>query len=221
MPQTRTLLHFLTMEFVEGETLGHRLRRDGALPAAEALKVARELLLALRAAHDAGILHRDFKSDNVMLQVAPDARSTTVVLDFGLARALDGDERTSASNRTLVGTFGYMAPEQLEGAPHSIASDLFSLGVVWFELLTGQLPFGGAAWPAAAVLEALRRRAPAPSSINPDVSKEIDALVLHCLERSPAARFQSAADVLLALDHLSRPPRAKLLKSVSLRTAVV
>ncbi|HEY3494444.1 MAG TPA: protein kinase [Polyangiaceae bacterium] len=211
MAGTRTLLHFLTMEFVEGETLGQRVRLAGALPVDEALAVTRELLLALRAAHESGILHRDFKSDNVMLPTGPDARSTAVVLDFGLARALDHEQGTSPSHRALIGTFGYLAPEQIDGQPHSIASDLYSFGVVWFEILTGQLPFEGGSGRAAAALQSLRKPAPAPSSVNPAVPKAVDALVLRCLERAPEARFASAAEVLRALDALPResPPSSR------------
>src|SRR5450631_260598 len=142
MAQTGAPISFLTMEFVEGETLGQRLRLSGAVPIAEARKLGRAMLLGLRAAHDAGVLHRDLKSDNVMLRAEGDDESSPVILDFGLARALDEDRRSaSANNPNLVGTFGYIAPEQLEGRPHSTASDVYSFGVVWFEMLTGELPF--------------------------------------------------------------------------------
>jgi serine/threonine protein kinase len=200
---TGTQLHFLTMEFVQGETLGQRLRLAGALPEAEAHRLARELLLALRAAHEAGVLHRDFKSDNVMLKAGPDGQSTAVVLDFGLARALDHDEAASVSSPQLVGTFGYMAPEQLDGRPHTTASDVYSFGVVWFEMLTGELPFRTASFPTAAAPRSLGRSAAPPSSINPQVSRAVDALVLRCLEQTPAARYQTVGDVLAALDRLA------------------
>jgi serine/threonine protein kinase len=198
---TGVQLHFLTMEFVEGETLGQRVRLGGALPPAEALELARELLLALRAAHGAGVLHRDFKSDNVMLKLGPVERSNAVVLDFGLARDVDQAPPASVSHPTFVGTFGYMAPEVLEGTSHSAASDVYSFGVVWFEMLTGQLPFEGATSPARA-LQCLETAAPAPSSFNPRISRDLDELVLRCLARRPQDRFSTVSDVLDALDAL-------------------
>ncbi|HEV8549597.1 MAG TPA: serine/threonine-protein kinase [Polyangiaceae bacterium] len=202
LPSTGAQLYFLTMEFVEGETLGQRVRLAGALPEVEARKIARELLLALGAAHEAGVLHRDFKSDNVMLKAGPDGLGTAVVLDFGLARALDHQEVASTSNPQFVGTFGYIAPEQIDGRPHTTASDVYAFGVVWYEMLTGDLPFRAASSPAAAALRSLERAAPPPSRLNPSVPAEIDALVLKCLERAPAARFQTASEVLEGLGTL-------------------
>jgi serine/threonine protein kinase len=211
MPETGVQLHFLTMEFVEGETLGQRIRLGGALPIPEALETARELLLALRAAHAAAVLHRDFKSDNVMLKLAPSEQTTPVVLDFGLARAVDhhttssgASASASASRPTFVGTFGYMAPELLEGMPHSTASDVYAFGVVWFEMLTGELPFEGAATPARA-LKCLQTPAPPPSSINREITSDLDVLVLRCLERSPRDRFRTATEVFEALATLGPP----------------
>jgi serine/threonine protein kinase len=205
-------LHFLTMEFVEGETLGQRVRLAGAVPIDEAQQLAKELLLGLSAAHDAGILHRDFKSDNVMLRAEPDGRCTPLILDFGLARTLDQEPKrgVSASNPTLVGTFGYIAPEQIEGKPLSAASDVYSFGVVWFEMLTGELPFEVGSSPAASALERLHRPAPPPSSVNPKVPSELDALVLRCLHRSPLERFKTAAEVLAAFQSLESRARPGL-----------
>jgi serine/threonine protein kinase len=200
-------IHFLTMQFVEGETLGQRIRLAGAIPIPETQKLARALLLGLEAAHQAGILHRDFKSDNVMLRAEADGESTPVILDFGLARALDHDSQKGAStSNPVVGTFGYIAPEQLEGKALTPASDLYAFGVVWFEMLTGELPFPMGSSPVACALERVRRPAPAPSSVNPEVPAALDAIVLRCLRRAPGERFQSAREVLLALDALQEQP---------------
>jgi len=225
MRDTGVQLHFLTMEFVEGETLGQRIRLGGALPPVEALELARELLFALRAAHGAGVLHRDFKSDNVMLKLAPVERESAVVLDFGLARDVDQAPPASVSQPTFVGTFGYMAPEVLEGMPHSTASDVYSFGVVWFEMLTGQLPFEGATSPARA-LQCLEAAPPAPSSLNGKVSRDIDELVSRCLARAPEERFSTVSEVLDALDALDgrrissmRPVTARARRAVSVTPA--
>jgi serine/threonine protein kinase len=130
MAQTGAQVSFLTMEFVDGETLGQHVRLGGALPVAEALQIARQLLLGLSAAHAAGVLHRDFKSDNVMLRADALDRVTPLILDFGLARTLDHQTEgpASSSNSSLVGTLDYIAPEQLEGQPHTTASVGYSIG---------------------------------------------------------------------------------------------
>ena len=196
---TGAQLNFLTMEFVEGETLGQRVRLAGELPEIEARQIARELLLGLRAAHEAGVLHRDFKSDNVMLKVGPDGRSSAVILDFGLARAADGPDGASGSNSQLVGTFGYIAPERLDGRPYTTGGDVYAFGVVWFEMLTGELPFNSSAPRSESVLRTIQRPH-APSHRNQSVPPEIDAIVLRCLDRSPNTRYQTVAEVLQALD---------------------
>lgn len=200
-------IHFLTMEFVEGETLGQRVRLAGPLPVAEAKKVTRDLLLGLRAAHAANVLHRDFKSDNVMLSSGDAGGRRAIVLDFGLARALGGHDSSSLSHSDLVGTFGYIAPEQLEGRPHTRASDLYSFGVVWFESLTGQMPFDNEPSSTARVRKSFRGDVPPPSHVNPELPSELDALVLRCLERDPLNRFHSVDQLLDALDELDAPRR--------------
>lgn len=200
-------VHFLTMEFVDGETLGQRVRLAGALPLSEAQKVTRDLLLGLRAAHAADVLHRDFKSDNVILKAGSDGSSHAVVLDFGLARAHGQEDVQSASHSNLVGTFGYIAPEQLEGKPHTEASDLYAFGVVWFELLTGQLPFETGSSSSPRVVKGVHSAPPAPSLMNPELPRELDALVLRCLERTPSKRFQSVDELLAALDAMNAPRR--------------
>lgn len=197
-------LAFLTMEFVDGATLGKRIRLEGALPLAETVSIARRLLEGLRAAHDAGVLHRDFKSDNVILRRDAD-RSWPLILDFGLARTLDPyREQSSASQRGLVGTFAYIAPEQLEGKPHTTASDVYSFGIVLFEMLTGELPFKPRSAPAVTTLDRLIKPPPSPSSVNAAVPPYLDELVLACLRRSPEDRLATAGDVLQRLDELQR-----------------
>jgi len=204
MAQTGAPISFLTMEFVDGETLGQRLRLSGAVPIVEARKIGRQLLQGLSAAHDANVLHRDFKSDNVMLRSEAGDESWPLIMDFGLARAVEQDskQRSSSSNSTLLGTLGYIAPEQLDGKEHSKASDVYAFGVVWFEMLTGELPFESSSSPAVAVLERVRRPAVAPSSINPLVPRDLDTIVLGCLQRSPKDRYRTAGEVLTALNAL-------------------
>ncbi|HYP89140.1 MAG TPA: serine/threonine-protein kinase [Polyangiaceae bacterium] len=190
---------FLTMEFVDGETLGQHVRKTGALPVDDACALARALLFGLKAAHDAGVLHRDFKSDNVMLRESREGYRP-VILDFGLARTFEQPaEQLSSRQHGVVGTFAYLAPEQLEGEPHSTASDIYSFGVVWFEMLTGELPFKSRSSPALTTLDRLTRAVPTPSSKNPAISEELDAIVLGCLRRLPSDRFTTVDQVLAAL----------------------
>src|SRR6188768_2397329 len=213
MPETGAQISFLTMEFVEGETLGQRIRLTGALPVEEARTIGRQLLCGLSAAHDAGVLHRDFKSDNVMLRDEVGAGRSTLIMDFGLARALDDGSRShSSSSSNLLGTFGYMAPEQLQGKPHSTASDVYSFGIVWFEMLTGELPFQSESSPLDTALARLRAPAPTPSSKNPLVPRHLDALVQACLRRKPKDRLRTAREVLDALDALEARARGSSTK---------
>ncbi|MEI9947817.1 MAG: serine/threonine-protein kinase [Pseudomonadota bacterium] len=213
MPDTGAQISFLTMEFVDGETLGQRVRLTGALPIEEARLLGRQLLRGLSAAHDAGVLHRDFKSDNVMLRDEAGDTSSPLILDFGLARALDqGSLNSSSSNSNLLGTFGYIAPEQLQGKPHSTASDVYSFGVVWFEMLTGELPFESASSPVETALARLQGPAVAPSSKNPLVPADLDAIVQGCLRRSPKDRFRTASEVLTALDAFETRARGSFQK---------
>ena len=138
-------LFFLTMELLTGETLAQRLRRDGRLSETEALPLARQLGAALEAAHAAGVVHRDLKSSNVLL-VQGESGPRAVVTDFGLACSGplgEGIETAESENTPLVGTPDYMAPEQVEGGPVTAAADLFALGVVLYEIVTGTLPFRG------------------------------------------------------------------------------
>jgi serine/threonine protein kinase len=196
-------ISFLVMEYVDGECLGKKLRQDGALPLDMALSIAHELLQGLSAAHGSGIVHRDFKSDNVMLQKkGSSGRVKAVILDFGLAKVLGetGSIVTTHSHQAqaMIGTVGYMAPEQIEGQPVTAASDIYAFGVVWFEMLTGRLPFE-AETLAASAMSRLHRLPKPPSHYNDNVPKWLDDIVLKCLGRYPANRFASAEQVIIAL----------------------
>jgi serine/threonine protein kinase len=209
-------IQYLVMELVVGEGLGKKLRENGPLPLEQAQSIARQLLHGLRAAHHAGILHRDFKSDNVILRTDRNGRIAPVILDFGLAKALNerGNAATTQGQaHAMIGTIGYMAPEQIEGEPLSRASDLYAFGVVWFEMLTGRLPFESSS-PAASALARLHRPAEPPSTLNPQVPACLDDIILKCLSRDPQTRFESAESVLEALVTvvdvpMSEPPRTE------------
>ncbi len=207
--EARSIL-FLTMEYLEGETLSHRLRRNGALAPAEALPLVRQMVKALQAAHAVGVIHRDFKSSNIMLVPSADGQSVPrlVVTDFGLARAASGKDSGASFTGTggIVGTPLYMAPEQVEGQPTTPVTDLFALGVVMFEMVTGHFPFTGESALSTAVRR-LREKAPSPRIYTRDLDRQWEKTILRCLEKNPHNRFARAEDVTRALEGDSvRPP---------------
>jgi len=183
-------LRFLSMEYVDGEDLASLLRRIGRLPFEKALDVSRDLCAGLAAAHDLGIVHRDLKPANVML----DGRGRARITDFGLA-ALASDLE---EGRSLVGTPAYLPPEQLEGGAATARGDLYSLGLVLFELLTGKRPFEGKT--AAQIAEqAQEGRLPRVSAVVPEVPASVDRTIARCLDRDPLRRPTSAREVMAAL----------------------
>ena len=190
---------FLVMEHLEGETLAHRLRR-GPLPVGEALQYALEIASAVAVAHRHGFLHRDLKPGNVML-TATGAK----VLDFGLAKALVPVETgggtalpTKAAPLTIqgaiLGTLGYMAPEQLEGRPADARSDIFALGAILYEMATSHKAFEGSS-PAALIAAVLTCQPPMTALDEPAVPALYKRIVMKCLAKDPAQRWESAADL--------------------------
>ncbi|HET8646475.1 MAG TPA: tetratricopeptide repeat protein, partial [Vicinamibacteria bacterium] len=180
------------MEYVEGQTLDDLVRSVGVLSPKQTVAVARQICAALEAIHVAGVVHRDLKPSNIML----DRAGRAIVMDFGMAYQRGDDRLTGAG--AVVGTLAYLSPEQARGEEAHPRSDVYALGLILYEMLTGRRPPGdGAALPLA-----LRDRAeacPPPSAFAPDVPGELDALVLRCLERDPQRRFATAAAVDLAL----------------------
>lgn len=183
---------YLVMELVEGESLQRRLDRDGPLAPDEALTLAERLADALAHAHAAGVLRRDLKPSNVLIDGAGQARVT----DFGLARLLDAPTRERLTRTgELVGTPAFMAPEQADG--HGVVderADVYGLGATLFAALTGRAPFEGTS-PLATIHAVLTRPPRAPSSLRPGLPPPIDALVLRCLAKDPAARPASMAEL--------------------------
>jgi tetratricopeptide (TPR) repeat protein/TolB-like protein len=189
---------FLSMEHLAGETLGTRLRERGRMSSAEALPIVTQMASALAAAHEAGVIHRDFKSQNVIL-VPGDAGPRAVVTDFGLARAGGaGSDSTLTTTGHIAGTPTYMAPEQLEGGEITAATDVYSLGIVMYEMMTGAPPFVGDS-PLSTAMKRLKEAPPPPRSRCQDLDPRWETVILRCLERDPADRFARAADVVRAL----------------------
>jgi hypothetical protein len=198
------------MEFLPGETLRHRLQRCGPCTPEVALPLVVQLAAALAAAHAAGVVHRDLKSDNIIL-VEESGSLRAAITDFGLARPVRECDGELSSAGKLIGTAAYMAPEQVLSEPITAAVDIYALGVVMFELVTGQLPFRAGSSLATA-LARLQQRAPAPRSLAPDLDPQWDAVILKCLERNPADRFLSADEIACSLTAARRarlPPRLR------------
>jgi eukaryotic-like serine/threonine-protein kinase len=194
---------FISMDYVEGQDLQALIRREGPLPVPRALALARQLCEALQAAHDAGILHRDLKPHNVL--VGPGDH--VYVGDFGLARLLEAGEDGLTSTGMVPGTPRYMSPEQVEGKPLDQRSDLYGLGLILYEMMTGKLPFSGAS-ASEQMLQRVRIRPTDPRSFKPDLPEHWRRIILRCLEKDPDARYASARDVWADLERerATRPP---------------
>jgi serine/threonine protein kinase len=197
---------FLTMEYLEGITLSEKIRRDGPIPWKEALKITLEICEGLRLIHEKGIIHRDLKSGNIML-CEQSGITHVVLMDFGLAHDVRSGTGESGSkphpiekdslSQMIVGTPQYMAPEQFEAKPVSAATDIYALGIILYELLTGLHPYE-ADTPVAAAIRRAKHPLP-PSSLRPQVPRQCDRVIERCLEYDPERRFQSATEVAKAL----------------------
>ncbi len=181
--------HFLTMEYIDGEDLSSLLRRIGRLPPDKALETAHQICAGLAAAHDCGLLHRDLKPANIML----DGRGRVRITDFGLA--LSSDDATGRSE--TAGTPAYMAPEQIGKGEASVRSDIYSLGLVFYELFTGHLPYQANTaieWRRAHLESSPRT----PSSVVKDIDPAVESAILRCLQKDPAKRPSSVRQVAAA-----------------------
>jgi eukaryotic-like serine/threonine-protein kinase len=194
---------YLVLELLDGESLADRLAR-GALPLEQVVRIGAQIAEALEKAHRSGIVHRDLKPGNVML-----TRSGAKLLDFGLAKSSpaanapdaitlamqqETQQRPLTQEGTIVGTFQYMAPEQLEGRPADARTDIFALGAVLYEMATGRRPFDGKG--RASVIATILERDPAPiSSLQPMTPPAFERLVQNCLRKDPDDRWQSAHDL--------------------------
>src|SRR5580704_5608246 len=180
---------FLSMEYIDGESLDALLRRVGRLPEEKATEVARQFCSALGAVHDQGLLHRDLKPANVML----DGRGRVRLTDFGLA--LSSDDAMGRSE--TAGTPAYMAPEQIGKGEASVRSDIYSLGLVFYELFTGHLPYQvntAVEWRRAHLESSPRT----PSSVVKDIDPAVESVILRCLQKDPTKRPSSVRQVAAA-----------------------
>jgi serine/threonine protein kinase len=206
--------YFLTMELLAGETLETRLRR-GRLPFPEVLEVMQQVAAAVDAAHEMGVVHRDLKPSNVMLVQSSGGGIRAVVTDFGIARRLN---EATVTRDGWVGTPAYIAPEQLEGKKVDATADVYTFGVMLFELATGKLPFQGSSGVEVA-MQRLAREAPRAREVDATVPEAWDEAIARCLSRSPGERWLKATDALAAMG--AEAPRSRRPPSRSSRRAPV
>jgi tRNA A-37 threonylcarbamoyl transferase component Bud32 len=185
-------VHYIVMEYVEGETLGAILARAGPLPLDRAARIAADVAEALESAHRQGLVHRDVKPGNVMI----DRQGRVKVVDFGIARAAADDTLTQTG--TVLGTASYLSPEQARGDRVDARSDVYSLGCVLYEMVTGRTPFAADTSVAMAFRHVNEEPRP-PSELRPEVPARLDAVVMRALEKEPDRRFRSAAEMREAL----------------------
>jgi eukaryotic-like serine/threonine-protein kinase len=181
-------LKFITMEFVEGKDLKQLLAERGKIPADEAATIVAQICRALDAAHKEGVIHRDLKPQNIML----DRQNRVIVMDFGIARSLEVPGRTQTG--TLIGTPDYMSPEQAKGEKVDTRSDLFSLGIIFYELLTGKSPYQ-ADTAMGTLLRRIQERAIPPSEIDAAVPVSLSNIVVKCLAPNREERYQTAREI--------------------------
>jgi beta-lactam-binding protein with PASTA domain/predicted Ser/Thr protein kinase len=191
-------VHYIVMEYVEGKTLAEYLAGGGRIMPDRAIDIAMAACNALEAAHAQGVIHRDIKPGNIMLN----ERGEVKVTDFGIARVTTTGE-TVAQTAAILGTASYLSPEQAQGLPVDGRSDIYSLGCVLFEMVTGRPPFMGDSPVAVASKQVLEQPIP-PSRLNPDVTADLDAVILRALAKNPANRYQSAEEMRADLDRAKR-----------------
>jgi class 3 adenylate cyclase/tRNA A-37 threonylcarbamoyl transferase component Bud32 len=206
--ETEDGTYYIVMEYMEGGTLEDLIHQEGPLSPQRATEIAIEVAHALRAAHEKGVIHRDIKPQNILLSKAGEAK----VADFGIARAATATTMTQVGS--VMGTVHYMSPEQALGEPATPKSDLYSLGVVLYEMLTGELPYD-AETPAGVVMKHVSGLSRSPKEANPEVPEELDAVTARLLFRDPEDRYPDADALVEDLERVKEglPPTEETMRA--------
>ena len=200
---------FISMAYVEGEDLHAVLKREGKLPLERTLSIARQLCAALQAAHNEGVVHRDLKPHNVMM----DKAGTAYISDFGLAKSLDAGAVGMTRTGEYLGTPRYMAPEQVEAKPVDHRTDLYSLGLILYEMATGDVPFTGQT-TLQVMYQRVKEKPKSPKELNPDLPDYLVRVIMGCLETKPERRYASAAEILRDLEAEKAKSRSRSVQIV-------
>ena len=210
-------LRFISMSFIEGESLRALLDREGPLAAERGVPLVRTIALALQAAHDAGIVHRDLKPHNILI----DRDGQPYIGDFGISRSMDSDG-TMTETGAILGTVDYMSPEQARGDVPDHRSDIYSLGTMMFEMFTGTLPFR-ASNPLSVMVRRVHEDAPSASQARPGMPPWLSAVILRAMQRDPTERYQTVAELVRDLDRqrASRARRRRLGRRVVIAAVVL
>jgi eukaryotic-like serine/threonine-protein kinase len=190
-------VHYIVMEYIEGRTLRDVIRQEGPIHPQRAVEVGEALARALAAAHEAGLVHRDVKPGNIMFTRDGEVKVT----DFGIARTATGDTLTQTA--AVLGTASYLSPEQAQGTSVDARSDIYSLGCVMYEMLTGRPPFTGDS-PVSIAYKHVKEDPVPPARLNPDIPAPLEAVVMKCMAKNPENRYQTAQELREDLERLSQ-----------------
>ncbi len=190
--------HYITMEYVLGEDLKSFIRRSGQLSIGKAISIARQVCEGLAEAHRLGVVHRDLKPQNIMIDREGNAR----IMDFGISRSLEAKGITEAG--VIIGTPEYMSPEQVEGKKADLRSDIYSMGIILYEMLTGRVPFSGNT-PLSIAVKHKTEAPPDPKQVNAEIPEDLSRLILRCMEKDKGKRYQGAKEVLSDLGKIGKP----------------
>jgi eukaryotic-like serine/threonine-protein kinase len=207
---------YFTMEYIEGDSLKAYIRHHRKVPFAQAIELARQILGGLQEAHAQGVIHRDLKPQNIMV----DHSRTAHLMDFGIARSTETTGMTATG--AVVGTPDYISPEQVKGEKAGPPSDIFSFGVILYEMLTGDLPFHGDT-PMSKIMMRLTRKPRAPREVTTDIPKYLEMVVLKCMDVDPALRYQHVGAILADLDrhHVNRTLTTRMSRAVARQRGAV
>jgi len=189
--------HYITMEFVPGEDLRSLIRRIGQLPIGKSISIATQICEGLAEAHRLGVIHRDLKSNNIMI----DKEGNVRIMDFGIARSLEAKGITGAG--VMIGTPEYMSPEQVEGKEVDHRSDIYSLGIILYEMVTGRVPFEGDT-PFTIGMKHKGETPKNPKELNTQISNDLNRLILRCLKKNKEGRYQNAGEVRSELSNIEK-----------------